>query len=530
MSTWVLKQWPVPLVAAAALVVMLAAQRFGVTVGLPAYLPEAQSAARVAKLDGLPLAFEENRGQTDPQVRFITHGSGYTQFVTAQEVVWRLDGVQQDHAVRMSFPGAMLPAVHGEDAIAGRTNYLKGADPAKWVSGVQQFAAVRLTDLYPGISLKLYGTRNRPEYDFILEPGADADAIRLRFAGAAQIEVGTRGELIVRTAAGELIHHRPVAYQRDAEGQSRVIDARFVQIAPDELRFELGRYDRSRPLVIDPVYEYSTYLGGNNGSEALQGFGAQDPWQAITVNGAGEVYAAGVTNSDDFPTTAGVLQPALKEDLDFYIVKLNAAGDALLFSTFIGGTRDELGVGGIALTATGEILFAGTSQSNDFPTTPRILRPGAERQRGVDGEVVALRLNAAGTALVYSTYLGSSANETLFGFAADSAGSIYVAGSTASGATTPLPVTAGVINSTGDQFITKFLPDGSGLAYSTRFGNPFGGEIRIRAMALDSSNNAYIVGRVSSNDLPLVNPFDSTLNGGRKAVASREVDLGRSRK
>ncbi|MGH8240700.1 MAG: hypothetical protein ACREXP_27290 [Steroidobacteraceae bacterium] len=256
MQAWLLKQWPIPLVAATALVVMLAAQQFGVTVGLPAYLPEAQSAAaRVAKLDGLPLTFEENRGQTDPQVRFITHGSGYTQFVTAQEVVWRLDGVQQDHAVRMSFPGAMLPAVHGEAAIAGRTNYLKGADPAKWVAGVQQFAAVRLTDLYPGISLKLYGTRNRPEYDFILEPGADAGAIALRFAGAAQIEVGTRGELIVRTAAGELIHHRPVAYQRDAEGQSRVIDARFVQTAPDELRFELGRYDRSRPLVIDPVQD-----------------------------------------------------------------------------------------------------------------------------------------------------------------------------------------------------------------------------------------------------------------------------------
>ena len=116
----------------------------------------------------------------------------------------------------MSFPGAMLPAVHGEDAIAGRTNYLKGTDPAKWVAGVQQFAAVRLTDLYPGISLKLYGTRARPEYDFILEPGADASAIRLRFAGAQQVAVGSRGELIVRTAAGELIHHMPVAYQRDA--------------------------------------------------------------------------------------------------------------------------------------------------------------------------------------------------------------------------------------------------------------------------------------------------------------------------
>jgi hypothetical protein len=249
-STWVLKQWPLPLVAAVVLVVMLAAQRFGVTVGLPAYLPHTRADA-TAQLEGLPLVFEENRGQADPQVRFITRGSGYTQFATAQEVVWRLDGAQHDHAIHMSFPGARSAAVHGEDALAGRTNYLKGADPASWIAGAQQFAAARLTDLYPGISLKLYGTRQRPEYDFLLEPGADPDMIRLRFAGAERIEIGARGELIVHTSVGELIHHRPVAYQRDRDGQSRVIAARFVQTAAGELQFELGRYDRSRALVID---------------------------------------------------------------------------------------------------------------------------------------------------------------------------------------------------------------------------------------------------------------------------------------
>ena len=226
---------------------MLAAQRFGVTTGVVAPLLDRPA----AKLQGLPLAFEENRGQFASQVRFITRASRYTQFVTAREVVWRSSGEHQDHAVRMSFPGSMLPSVHGEDAIPGRTNYLKGADPSQWVQGVQQFAAVRLTGLYPGISLKLYGTHARPEYDFILEPGADPSVIRLRFAGADSIEVRSRGELIVRTPAGELIHHMPVAYQRDAGGETVVIDARFVQTASDELQFAIGRYDRSRPLVID---------------------------------------------------------------------------------------------------------------------------------------------------------------------------------------------------------------------------------------------------------------------------------------
>jgi Calx-beta domain-containing protein/beta-propeller repeat-containing protein len=511
-STWVLRQWPIPLVAATALIVMLAAQRFGAVVELPAYLPAAQADAPAAKLQGLPLAFEENHGQTDPQVRFITHGSGYTQFITAREVVWRLDGGQQDHAVRMSFPGALLPGVHGEDAIPGRTNYLKGRDPAKWVAGVQQFAAVRLTDLYPGISLRLYGTRSRPEYDFILEPGAAADAIRLRFAGAEQVEVGSRGELIVRTSSGELIHHMPVAYQRDADGQSRTIDARFVQVAPDELRFELGRYDPSRALVIDPIYEYSTFIGGDHGDEAVGG--NVDPFQAITVNAAGEVFAAGVTNSDDFPTTAGVLQPALKEDLDFFIVKLNAAGDALLYSTYIGGTNDEVGVGGIAVAPNGEVLFGGTSQSRDFPTTPGSLDPTS---KGVvfDTDGVALRLNATGSAFVYSTYLSSSATESVLGFAADSAGSIYLAGNSPAGATVPLATTPGAINTIGDQFIAKLLPDGSGLAYLTRFGDQPGVSVmRIRALALDSSNNVYVTGTTTSSTLPLANPFDSTLDGG----------------
>ena len=238
-GSWVLKQWPVPLVVATALIALLAAQR----------VPEMTTALRSVQLEGLALTFEDNRGQADSQVRFTTRGHGYTQFITAREVVWRLDG-PRDYAVRMSFPGAMLAAVHGEDAIAGRTNYLRGNDPAKWTAGVPQFAAVRLSALYPGISLKLYGTRDRPEYEFILEPGANQAAIRLRFAGAQQLELGRRGQLIVRAAFGELIHRMPVAYQRDADGQTRVIDARFVQVAPDELQIELGRYDRSRQLVI----------------------------------------------------------------------------------------------------------------------------------------------------------------------------------------------------------------------------------------------------------------------------------------
>jgi Calx-beta domain/Beta-propeller repeat len=508
-TPWILNPWQIAILAAGAVAATWVSwQRFGATLDIPAAAPAEPAVA--TSLARLPLVFEENRGQTDPSVRFIARGPRYTQFVTAREVVWRLGGAAgQDHAVHMSFPGASAADAVGEAALAGRSNYLKGSDPAKWVAGARQFSVVRLASLYPGVSLKLYGSRTRPEYDFIVAPGAEVAAIRLKFSGAATTALGERGELIVGTPAGELIHHAPIAYQQDAAGRRTHVDARFVQTAQHELRFEVGEYDRTRELVIDPVYEYSTYLGGT-GQEALQGASPPEPWQSIIVNTAGEVYAAGVTSSTDFPVTAGVVQPTLREDLDFYIVKLSAAGDTLLYSTYLGGTGDELGVGGIAVNANGEILFGGTTQSSDFPTTAGAFRTTAHGPN--DSDIVALKISAAGNALVYSTYLGSSAGERLFGFAADAAGSIYLAGATVSGVSVPFPVTAGAFNTTGDQFITKLLPDGSGLAYSTRFGTS-GSDIRIRAMALDSGNNVYITGLVSSNNLPLENPYDSTLGG-----------------
>lgn len=468
-----------------------------------------------------PLAFEENLGQADPRARFLLRAGNYTQFVTDREIVWRLRGASE-HAVFLSFPGSVAARLQGGAVLAARSNYLKGGDPSKWISGARQFSSVSMSRLYPGVDLVLHGSRARPEYDFVVAPGADAGAIRLRFAGADSVRIGADGALSVRTAAGELLHHQPVAYQRDADGRTTWVRARFLQSAPDELRFALGAYDPARELVIDPVYEYSTYLGGSGG-ESLQGFSAQDPWQSIFVNGAGEVYAAGITNSTDFPTTAGSLQPAVAGDLDFYIAKLNAAGDAILFSTYVGGTRDEIGVGGIAVTGAGEILFAGTSQSNDFPTTVGAYdRTNGNASSAVGGDVVALKINAAGNALVYSTFLGSSANESLFGFAVDSAGRIVVAGQTVKGATEEFPVTAGVINTTGDQFITKLNSDGTGLAWSTNYGKPFGGEIRIRALALDSADNVYITGRTSATDFPATGgALDTTLGGGFDAFVAR---------
>jgi hypothetical protein len=506
-----------------AVIAVLAALPDGPTVmPAPAIAPPAAREIRA-------LVFEENLGQTNAVARFIARGAGYTQFVTADAVVWRLDappGVNEGaHAIYMDFPGARPAAVRGAEPLGTRSNYLRGSNPAKWVTGARHYASVLLADLYPGIDLELHGARGKPEYDFIVAPRADLAAIRIRFQGADGVTIGADGALSVRSAAGELIHHRPVAYQRDARGNTTWVDARFVRSAPNELRFEVGAYDGSRQLVIDPVYEYSTYLGGT-GSEALTG-GTPDPWQAITVNAAGEVYAAGITNSTDFPTTPGAIQPSLREDFDFHVVKLNAAGDALLYSTYLGGTADELGVGGISVNPAGEILFAGTTQSNDFPTTPGAFDTVANGTPST--EVVALKINTTGTALVYSTYLGSSANESLYGFAMDSGGRIVVAGQTVQGATTPFPFTAGAYSNSGDQFVTKIALDGGSLVWSSSFGIGFGGGIRIRALALDSADNVYLTGRVSSFEaasFPLQNAYDTTLDGSFDGFVTKMNSAG----
>ena len=182
--------------SAVAALMLLAGPRFGA--GSVAPLPGEDLRAPGT---GPPLAFEENRGQAASRVRFIAHGAGYTQSITAEEVVWRLDGGEREYPICLRFPGAMPAFVRAETAVPGGTSHLGGPDVSKWVAGAEQFLAVRLTGLYPGVSLKLYGTRARPEYDFIVAPQADPSVIRLRFSGAKALEVGSHGELIVRTPA-----------------------------------------------------------------------------------------------------------------------------------------------------------------------------------------------------------------------------------------------------------------------------------------------------------------------------------------
>src|SRR5437773_6308574 len=398
-------------------------------------LPAAAAAeARVSETYGkLPLHFEANRGQTDEDVRFLARGAGYSLYLTAGEAVLVLTKPNPDATqargtpvvVRMSLVGAApKPPVSGLDELPGKANYLIGKDPAKWRTNVPTYAKVHYRAVYPGIDLVYYGNQRQLEYDFVVAPGADPNRIVLGFQGAERLEINAEGELVLH-AAGEVIRQRvPVIYQ-EINGVRTKIEGRYVLKDAHRVGFQVAAYDPSRPLVIDPTLVYATYLGGSGG-EAGGG---------IAVDAAGAAYVTGTTGSTDFPTTPGAIQTTyggggtfpLREG-DAFVTKLNAAGTALVYSTYLGGSSKDV-ASGIAVDAAGAAYVTGYTASTDFtagctdPCTVLSLK----------GTVFATKLNAAGTALVYSTHLGGSGGGYGLGVAVDAAGAGRVAGGTGSG-------------------------------------------------------------------------------------------------
>jgi len=274
--------------------------------------PEPSSALKAeieSSYGKLPLSFEANQGQTDAQVKFLARGRGYALFLTATEAVLSL-AKPQAHA-ESSAPsspeagGAVLamqlaganpePPVSGKDALPGRVNYLRGQDPARWQTQIPTYAKVAYEGLYPGVDLVYYGNQGQLEYDFVVAPGADPGVLRLVFRGAERIAIDAAGDLVLATASGDIRLHAPVIYQEVA-GVRTPVAGGYVLKEPQEVSFAVATYDTSRPLVIDPVLVYSTYLGGRRDDE---GFG-------IAVDNQRDAYVTGLTSSGDFPTVNAV--------------------------------------------------------------------------------------------------------------------------------------------------------------------------------------------------------------------------------
>jgi len=358
------------------------------------------------------LGFEPNRGQTDKRVDFLAHGTGYSLFLShADAVIVVRHGVQsksgspnQERAVssaafRMSAVGGNSSApLDALGQLPGKSNYFVGSVAERWHTDIPNYAKVRYRDVYPGIDIIYYGNENQLEYDFIVGPGANPGAIALEFHGAGKAELDDRGNLVMHTSAGDMRWHKPLAYQ-EVNGNRRLVGCGYVRTSTQRLRFRLDTYDRTKPLIIDPVLEYSTYLGGS----------ASDQGSGIVVDAHGNAYVTGDTSSTDFPAK-DAFHHHLKGFGDAFVSKFDTAGN-LIYSTYLGGSDTDYGVS-IAVDAYGNAYITGGTSSNDFPT-----KNAFQHSLKAQPNAFVTKLCPTGNSLVYSSYLGGSVGEDGSGIA-----------------------------------------------------------------------------------------------------------------
>jgi len=464
----------------------------------------------------LPLRFELNEGQTDRRVKYLARGAGYTLFLTSNEAVLALRSPappgKPDAAspvVRLKLLGANPELrVTGEAELPGQSNYFLGKDARQWHTHVPNYAQVRYRGLYGGVDLVYYGHQGELEYDFVVAPGADPGRIRLRIEGAHGMKVDAKGNLVLPTGGGEVRFHRPVAYQGSGRDK-HLIAARYLLRGRDEIGFALGPYDRRQALIIDPVLSYATYLGGTGGDVAY----------GIAVDSSGNAYVTGSTASANFPTTSAE-QNTSGGDGDAFVTKFNSTGTALVYSTYLGGNGSDIG-NAIAVDSSGNVYVVGSTTSTNFPTTSGAFQPNY----GDNGDAFLAKLDAAGSALVYCTYLGGTSADIAQAVAVDSSGNAYVTGSTQSHdfpTVNPLQIgndgcstVSGSVSCSSDVFVAKVNPSGTDLVYSTYLGGS-GGDSG-RAIAIDGSGNVYVSGYTSSSDFPTQNALQSSNGGGSDA-------------
>jgi len=460
----------------------------------------------------LPLYFEPNQGQAEAQVKYLSRGAGHLLFLTPSKAVlvltkrehsesWKTERRTSGTVLHMAFRGANRQAqISGQEELSGKVNYFIGDDPGKWRTNIATYGRVLYRGLYPGIDLAYYGLHGQLEYDFVVSPGADPRRIVLTFKGAERVDIDAHGDLVLLTDLGVIRQRKPVVYQ-EISGVRQEISADYVLKGAHQVAFKVGAYDATKPLIIDPVLVYSTFLGGS-GSDL--GYG-------IAVDSSGNAYVAGFTASTDFPTTPGAFQTVLALGSDAFVTKLNPVGSApLVYSTYLGGNGADYGFA-IAVDSLRNAYVTGQTDSTNFPTTPGAFQTGFGSGL-VDAFVT--KLNPTGSALSYSTYLGGGSFDSGQGIAVDGSGNAYATGYTLS---TDFPTTPGAFQTTSggsyDAFVTKLSPTGSApLVYSTYLG---GSGIDVgSAIAVDTLGNAYVTGYADPNFPTTTSAFQTTYGGG----------------
>lgn len=458
----------------------------------------------IAAYGSLPQRFEANRGQTDASVKFISRGPGFTVFLTETEAVLRLlnesngdsqasSSDRRSATLRMKLVDASTKSqITGIDEQPGRSSYFTGNDSRQWISGVPAWSKVRYESVWPGIDLIWHGNQRQIEHDFVIAAGADPARIKLEFDGARRIGIDREGAVAISTETGELRLLKPVAWQ-EVDGQRRLVNCNFQlrrSGAHTQVAFRLGQYDRSQPLVIDPVLAYSTFLGGTFPETGL----------GIAVGQDGSAYITGSTLSADFPGPSAI-QPLPGEPFEAFVLKLNPAGSAIVYATWIGGNSSDI-ANAIAVDALGNAYITGETFSTDFPRTASAVQQAFAG--GVDAFVT--KLNAAGTALIYSTYVGGTNSERALGIAVDTTGNAYITGQTDS---SNFPVVASTSSRSGS---AVFKTNASSNDWAARASGLMAASIIGLAIDPANANNLYAL---STSGL-----YKSTDGGGQWSFVS----------
>jgi hypothetical protein len=460
--------------------------------------------ARVADHFGrLPLSFEVNKGQLDQPVKFLSHGRGYQLFLTANEAVLTLRQPQASQADTKMREGSVLrlkmigantaPQIEGQDELPGKVNYFPGNDPEKWRRNIPTYRKVYYKNVYPGIDVVYYGNQRELEYDFVVAPGADPKVIKFTVEGADKIRLDQAGNLLLNLKHGEVRLHKPLIYQLTDEGNRREVMGNYV-IKGSEVKFNVQRFDSGKPLVIDPILSYSTFLGSIGGDFAL----------GIAVDSQGNAYVTGNTTSSSFPTTTGAFKTT-SDSGGVFVSKLNSTGSALIYSTFLSSNSTGRS---IAVDASGNAYVTGNTAADDFPTVNG-LKTGS-----TFGDAFVTKLNSSGSALLFSTLLGGTDKEFGNGIAVDANGNIYVVGETFSAdypKVNPIQSNSSPTPFCGNGFVTKLNPFTPSYLFSTHLGGD--GCDAANGVALDSSGNVYVTGQTSSLDFPTANAFQKTFSG-----------------
>jgi Beta-propeller repeat/IPT/TIG domain len=558
--------------------------RLGVAFPLLSLLAFSSVEARDPGLDSVPISFEQNRGQAPGEILFSARGKSGLLGLTRAAIIFPAGGP------RLRFRGAAAAVVKGRDARPGRVNYFLGNDPSKWRTNVPTFGAVEYGRLYPGIDMVVHGHGGELQYDFLVGPHADPMRIALAIDGArgsAPLRIDDEGDLIIPIASGEARVRRPHAYQ-EIDGERVRVEAAYEIRDRREVRFRLGSYDRKQPLIIDPVLSYSTYLGGTSDEEE----------NAIAVDSSGNIYIAGNTKSSDFPVTSGVAQPAFggrgSYGGDAYVIKYDPKGNRIVYATYLGGSGDD-NARGIAVDGSGRAYVTGDTDSKNFPLSQPFqgtfggsIYDSFITRLSVDGNALSYssylggsgndlpaavavdssgnayiagrtfstnfpntngfqtsfagrlfdgfltKINAAGSAVVYSTYLGGNTYDFATAVALDASNNAYVTGFTFSSnfptkAAVQGTLAAGNCTTPGssssncaDAFVAKIDTTASGsasLIYSTFLGggnNDYG-----NAIAVDSTGAVYIAGNTESTNFPTVSPLQAANAGDYDAFVAK---------